>query len=766
MKHYVSSPTRKKAKPQEPTVDLPPWETTSVVGTRVPRIDGYERVTGSATYTMDVTLPGMIHAVIVRCPHAHARVLSVDTSRAEALPGVSGIVTAATSGASIPWYSGGNGPTSVLFDEHCRYAGEEVAAIAADTLLQAYDAANAVGVEYEVLPFVSSAREALETNAPFIHSGSNLQEDPWTYERGDVEAGFNEADVILEENFSTACQIHTPLETFVTVAKWDGDRLTVWVSTQGVFGLQQPLADAFGLPLSSVHVSCKYMGGGFGSKLALGKHTVIASLLARQTGKPVKLALSREETFLCEGNRPANEIRLKVGAKSDGTLTALDGSFLGTVGAYPSGATSPYLALALYQCENARVQATDVYSNAGVARAMRAPGFPQCAWALEQMIDALAHEIGMDPVEFRMRNEATTLQSRGNMPYTSNGLHRCLSEGAREFGWSESRVSSDSDNHLRKGVGVAAGMWGWPGDTGTTVFVKLLSDGSVNLNMGAADIGTGTKTVMAMIVSEELGLPLEKIQVEHADTATTQFSPASGGSQTVVITAPAVRLAAVEAKRQLLDIAAGELDLPANELAVENGIVGPIGDVGAGLHIEELDGLQIRHSIVGVGHRPPFSTDRIALPFAAQFVEVEVNMRTGAIKLIRMLAAHDSGRVMNRFTYDNQVFGGFTMGIGFGMTEARIIDGRQTGKVLNANWHSYKIPTMMDFPNDSTCYPIDPGDVECNNVGAKGLGEPATLPTAAAIANAVFNATGIRVLNAPITPMEMLRLIREQREEG
>ncbi len=760
MKYYLPEPQ------QDPTAmpaELPPWDETRVVGQALPRVDAYERVSGTAVYSLDLALPDMLHAAIVRCPHAHARVRRVDTSRAEAMPGVRAVITASTPGAALPWHFGGQGATSTLFDEHCRFAGEEIAAVASETPHQAWDAARAVEVEYEVLPFVVDMEKALEQGAPAIHDAGNLL-DTSTYERGDVEAGFAEADVVLEATYRTPCEIHAPMETFVSVARWDGDRLTVWDSTQGVFGRQVELARYFRLPLASVRVICPYMGGGFGSKLTTGKYTVIAALLARMTARPVKLALTREESFLSEGNRPPNVIKLKAGVKRDGTLTALKGEFLGTGGAYPTGSASPYLIQVLYRCPNVHTATTDVYTNAGKGRAFRAPGFPNCAWALEQMIDALAGEIGMDPVEFRLKNIATVLQTRDDMPYTSIGLGECISEGAEAFGWPAARQGPREDGHIRRGVGMAAGMWGYPGDPRATVIIKLFADGSVNLNMGASDIGTGTKTVIAMVVAEELGVPLESIQIEHADTGTTQPAPASGGSQTLVVSAPAARAAANDVKRQLLEIAAEELERPADELVLRDGMVQPRDDEGAGVALAQLRGLQRRQMIVAIGRRHPHPEGKIALPFVAQFAEVEVNTLTGEVRVVRLVAAHDSGRVINRLTYENQVFGGMTMGIGFGLTEDRVLDS-QTGKMVNANWHDYKIPTAKDVPLDQTCVYIDPHDTECNTTGCKGLGEPATIPTAAAIANAVYHATGARVTQAPITAMQVVRLLAEKRGE-
>ncbi len=749
---------------QSPDAALPPWGETRVIGKAIPRIDAYERVSGSAVYPRDIALPGMLHAAIVRCPHAHARVKKVDISGAEKMPGVRAIITGETPEAKIPWYPGNKGPMSWLFDSHCRHEGEEIAAVAADSIEHARDAARAVKVEYEILPFVIDYESALKPGAPAVHEGGNRPGDPGVYERGNVSEGFAAADVVLEHTYRTPIQIHTTMEVHGSVAQWDGDRLTVWDTNQGVFGRRAELAQTFKLPLSSVRVISRYMGGGFGSKLELGKYTAIAAILSRMTARPVKLFLTREETFLCVGNRPANKITLKAGVKKDGTLTALEARLQGPVGAYPDGATSAYQIQDLYLCPNVRTEEEDIFINAGKSRAFRAPGFPQCGWALEQMMDALAGKLGMDPIELRLKNIATVSQVRKNQPYTSTGLRQCLTEGAKAFGWAEARRRKRDSGPVRRGVGIAAGMWGWEGEPMATAIVKLMSDASVNLNIGASDIGTGTKTVMAMVVSEELGITLDRIQVENADTATTQYSPDSGGSQTVLVNAPAVRAAAAAVKIELLAMAAKELGKPVSELSLRDGAVEAAGD-GKRVPIAELKFLAERQNLVGVGRRAPHPEGKVALPFIAQFAEVEVNTRTGAVRLIRMLAAHDSGRMMNRFTYENQVFGGITMSAGLALTEERVLD-RQTGKMVNANWHDYKLLTALDVPADLTCLPIDPHDTECNTVGSKGLGEPGTIPTAAAIANAGCDAIGARVFDGPITPARLLETLAQKGMEG
>jgi CO/xanthine dehydrogenase Mo-binding subunit len=759
--------------PETPSPKKSPlaWGKTEVIGKRMPRIDAYERVSGSAVYPSDTLLPDMLYGAILRSPHAHARVLSVDTREAEKRPGVRAVITGNTTGCDLEWpYL--RGFKTKLFDPLCRHEGEEVAAVAAETPYQAWDAVRAIRVRYEVLPFIADEQKALELGAPVLHQGGNRSGEAQVYERGNLEKGFAEADLVLEGNYRTESEIHTPMELHGCVAKWDGDRLTVWESTQGVYAVQARVAEVLGLPLAHVRVIGHYMGGGFGSKLQAGKYTIIASLLAKRSARPVKLFLTREETFLCVGNRPPSNMKIKAGVKKDGTLTALEFACVGTGGAYPAGGTSlvDWQVRDLYRCPNVRSTMTDVYINAGPARPFRAPGHPQGSWALEQMLDALAEEIRMDPVELRLQNIPTYSQAReGNPPYTTTGLRECLVEGAKAFEWGESKRKADETKKggsLRRGVGMASGLWfAGGGNPPSTIVVKLFSDGSVNLNMGASDLGTGTKTIMAMVVSEELGVPVGKIQIEHADTGTTQFATPSGGSKTVPTESPAVRAAAVEVKRQLLDLAGKELKMDPAGLMIQREEIVSRSDLTKRVKIGSLSDLKRRGVLLGVGYRGPNPEGKVVNPFVAQFCEVEVNLRTGETRVLRFLSANDSGRVMNRLTYDNQVFGGVTMGVGLALTEVRILDGKQTGKMVNRNWHDYKVPTALDVPTEFESLPIDPEDTEANTTGAKGLGEPVTIPTAAAVANAVYNATGIRVTTSPINPMKLGQLLSSRQQK-
>ncbi|MFP3982148.1 MAG: xanthine dehydrogenase family protein molybdopterin-binding subunit [Desulfurivibrionaceae bacterium] len=755
----------------EPGENPAAWKKTRIIGGSSPRVDAYERVSGTAIYPSDITLPNMIYGAILRCPHPHARVKKLDLSGAKKMDGIYAVLGGEAEEGKLKWpYS--EEVISRLFDPECRFEGEAVAAVAAATPYLARDALRAIKVEYEVLSHLVDERQALKSGVVEVHKGGNKVKEE-AYERGDVEKGFAEADVVLTREYRTSCELHTPVELHGCVANWEGDSLTIYESTQGVYAVQAKAAEMLGLPFSKVRVVGHYMGGGFGSKLQAGKYTIIAALLARQSGRPVKHFLSREETFLAAGNRPPANMKLKAGAKKDGTLTALEFEALGTGGAYPAGGTSllDWLARDLYTCPNVKTRTTDVYIHAGPARPFRAPGHPQCSWALEQMMDSLAEAVDLDPVDIRLRNVPEVSQAReGSPPYTTTGLKECLTKGAEAFGWQESRRKTasgrKSENHLKRGVGMGGCLW-VAGDGGppSTVVVKLFSDGSANLNMGASDIGTGTKTIMAMVVAEELGIKPEMIQIEHADTGSTQYATPSGGSKTVPTESPAVRAAAVEVKRQVLAMAAEDFDTDEENLSYIGDHVELKGDDSSRKRITEISRLKKRGVVIGVGYRGPNPEGKVVNPFAAQFCEVEVNTRTGEVRVVRFLGAHESGRVMDRLTFDNQVFGGIAMGIGLGLTEHRILDGKQTGKMVNRNWHDYKLPTALDIPEEQTSLAVEMPDHEANSTGAKGLGEPVTIPTAAAIANAIYDATGVRVSESPANPLNLKSLLAEHYRE-
>jgi len=746
---------------QAPATTPEPWTETKIVGKPIMRVDAFDRVSGTAIYPSDVVLPDMLHAAILSCPHAHAIAKKVDTSAAEKMPGVRAVLKDGVAGTNIPWFAAGQGQfASRLFDPHARYQGDEVAAVAADTIYQAWDAIRAIQVEWDVLPQVTTVEDAAKPDAPKVRDDGNKPQAGKPYVRGDVAAGFKAADAVVEHTFRTPYELHSPMEVHGCVAKWDGHHLTIWESTQGVYAVQSTVARALNLPLANVRAIGHYVGGGFGSKLDTGKYSVIAALLSRRTRRPVRLFLTREQEAQSMGNRPGFTISIKLGAKKDGTLVALQTSGIGSGGAYAGAGGMDYVMRELYACPNVLCENQSVYINAGPQRAFRAPGHPQGAWALEGAMDALAAKLAMDPLDLRKKNFAPVSQSRNNIPYTSNGLLKCYEDGAQAFGWKAARARPAQPGHIKRGVGVAAGMWqGGNGGPPATVIVKLFGDGSANLNMGAADIGCGTKTWGAQIVSEELGVPVEKISIEHADTGTTQFATPSGGSKTVPTESPAIRAAAIDVKQQLLAMAAEQLKLPDTDLELRGNEVVSKSDATKKVALGQIRAFSGRGLLVGVGYRGPNPQGKAINPWSVHFAEVEVNTKTGEVKVLRFLAAHDSGRIMNLKTFQNQVFGGVTMGIGFGLTEDRILDHKQLGKLLTVNLHDYKLPTALDAPADKSVVVVDPHDTECNTTGAKGVGEPATIPTAPAIANAVYHASGVRLTDAPMSPARVLQAL-------
>lgn len=737
------------------------------VGKKLTRVDGPERTTGKALYTFDVQLPGMLYGKILRSPHPHARIKSINTQRAERLPGVRAVL----SHKNIPKISFRR--QTFLFDEVVRYVGDEVACVIADDEEIAQDALELIEVEYEVLPFVLDPEEALQPCAPKLHPDGNLLGgQPELYQRGDIEQGFAQADVIVERTFRTQCALHNCMEPHGSVALWEGDSLTVWDSTQHIFGVREGLARLLGLPLHKVRVIKKYMGGGFGSKNNLGKYTVIAALGAKITGRPVKIVLDRHEENLATGNRPASVQHVKIGAKRDGALTALELKAIVAAGAYclwPPSLGGP--ARELYACPNVKTEQYTVFTNTGPLSAFRAPGYVEGTFALESLMDELARELKMDPIELRLKNYTEIDQTTGR-PYSTKGLREAYERGAKLFGWHERkaltspaasishRSATGEGSGVRatklRGVGMASQIWSGNGKPPAYAIVKLNPDGTATIITGTQDIGTGTKTVLAQIAAEELGFPLEKISVELGDTQLGLYAPLSAGSMTVASVGPAVRVAAHEARQQLLDVAAQVLEVPRDSLTIADGLFrSPALQKPVAVH-EVLKNLE-NFMIIGRGAREPNPEDVTVNTFGAQFAEVTVDIETGEVKVERIVAVHDSGRVINPLTLSSQIEGGIIQGLGYALYEQRVVD-RNTGIVLNDNLENYKLPTALDIP-EIVFEMIDRPDLRANNLGAKGVGEPPIIPTAAAIANAVANALGVRIYELPITREKILKAL-------
>jgi len=706
-----------------------------VVGREAPRLDGHQRARGEAIYTADLALPGMLHAAVLRSPFARARVKKLDLGKALALPGVLGAVEP--------------GDSHVL-EREPSFHGAPVAAVAAESSARAREAVALIEVEWEELEPLVDAEEA-------VRQGS-LLEEPRQYERGDPEAGFGEADVIVEAEYRTQTVLHNALETHQSVCRWEGDTLEIYISTQFIWGIRDSVSEQLDLPPDRVRVVCNFMGGGFGAKNSPGDYTYIAIALAEKTGRPVRCALTRREENLATGNRNATIQRLRAGARSDGTLVALEGEFVNAIGWKGfSGPTYGPMEM-LYACENVRTVTHGAKLNLPPNAAFRAPGFVEGTFGLECVLDELAARLELDPLELRRRNHADNDLVDGR-PFSSKNLLECYRRA--EPHWSRrDDMRARSEGPVRRGTGLASQIWYGGGGPPSYAWVRVGSDGRASVITAMQDIGTGTRTAMAQIAAEQLGLPLERVRVELGDSARGPYASISAGSSTTPSMGPAVRAAAADAARQILEIAGQRYHLEERVLSLRDGRV--VSTDGGSWPLEEVTGLLGDGQILGKGSRGPNPTGMRVLTFGIQVAEVAVDVETGEVRVERIAAIHDVGRVINPLGARSQVEGGIIQGVGHTLSEERLVD-PATGRVLTQTLDAYKLPTIADVPEIVTEL-LDIPDEHLTNLGSKGLGEPPIVPTAAAIVNAIRDATGADVRSLPVTREEMLRALAEARE--
>ncbi|HXX38941.1 MAG TPA: xanthine dehydrogenase family protein molybdopterin-binding subunit [bacterium] len=737
--------------------DLPVWQATeafTVVGTPVRRVDGADRVSGRARYTADLYPPGLLHAAVVRSPHPHARIARFDATAVERAPGVR-LVLSAANAPNIPWYNG----NSWVFDPELRYVGDEVAVVVADTPAQARDALDLIEVEYEVLPHALSIDAALRPDAVQVHVDGNLLGGPERYERGDVEAGLSQAHATVEVPADTPDVLHHSMETHGSIVYWDGDMLTVWDSTQHIFGVRRQVASALGIALDHVRVLSRFMGGGFGSKNAAGKYTIIAAIASRRLGRPVKLMLTRAEESQVAGKRPHSVQRMRLGATRDGILTALDYWGASNLGAY-RGIGSPLAGPAkeLYACPNVRVEVLNVFTHMPPASAFRGPGYLEGTVALECAMEALADKLGIDPLELRLRNYAETDQVLGR-PYSSKFLREAYERAAKAAGW-ERRAATPpapvTGHGKRRGLGMATQIWGGAGSPPAYAEMRLNSDGTAEVRIGTQDIGTGVKTALAQVAAEVLTLPVDRVTVSLGDTD-LPYSPLSAGSQTLVSCGPAVRMAADEVRRHLLDTAASLLEAALSDIRLEAGRAFVAGVPERGMTVAEIARRMGNFALAGRGFRGANPDGVTIRTFGAQVAEVEVDLDTGEVTVLRVVACHDVGRVINPLAYASQIEGGVIQGLGMALWEEHVTD-PDTGAALDLGFDGYAVPRSVVIP-EIVALAVDKPDPIANNLGAKGVGEPPIIPTPAAVANAVANAIGARVTSLPITPQKVLRAL-------
>jgi xanthine dehydrogenase YagR molybdenum-binding subunit len=721
---------------EEDALEQWPEGPLTVVGRPAARKDAPERVRGEARYTADIQLPGMLHAAVLRSPHAHARVRRIDLAPALELPGVRAAL----------------GPGEVKgLEEEAGYAGAPVAAIAADTFAQARGALRAIDVEWEELEIVLDPEAAVARGL--------LTQEPARYERGDFERALAEADVVVEGTYRTSVVLHNSMETHQAVCEWIGDTLNVYISTQYIWGVRESVAAELGLPADKVRVVCEFMGGGFGSKNDPGEYTFIAAELARRTGRPVRCALTRREENIGAGNRNATIQKLTVGARSDGTLVALGGEFVNAVGWAGWSAPTDGPMQSLYACDHVRTVRYGARVNTPPMKAFRAPGYVEGTFGLECLIDELAAKLELDPLELRRRNHA---DSNDGTPFSSKNLLACYDLAQKHWD-RRGEVRARSDSTWKRGVGMASQIWFGGGGPPSYAWTRVTSDGRITVVTAMQDIGTGTRTAMAQIAAEELGVPLGRVEVVLGDTARGPYATLSAGSSTVPSVGPAVRAAAADAKRQLIEIAAQRHHLEERVLDIRDGIV-VSADGNLSQPLEELVGLLEDAQILGKGGRGPNPTGMSVLTFGMHVVEVAVDVETGEVHVERVAAAHDVGRIINVLGAQSQVEGGVIQGIGHTLSEQRLLDPK-TGGVLTSTLDSYRMPTIADVP-EIVCEFVDEPDKHLTNLGSKGLGEPPIVPVAAAIANAIRDATGADVHELPISREELLRALREAQERA
>ena len=704
------------------------------VGRPAPRKTGPLRARGEARYTADLKLPGMLHAAVLRSPHASARVKKISLEPALAAPGVRAAV--------------GPGDMDVLTDEP-GYQGHAVAAIAADTIEQAREALELLELEWEV-------REPLLDPDEAVRRGQ-LVGGPSRYNRGDVDRALAEADVVVEAEYRTQTVLHNSMETHQSICEWRGDSLDVYISTQSIWGVRDEIAGALGLAPDKVRVVCEFMGGGFGSKNGANDHTFVAAELSRRTGRPVRCALTRREENLAAGNRNATIQRLTAAARSDGTLVALAGEFVNATGWSGWSASTDGPMQMLYDCENVRTALYPAKINTPPMKAFRAPGFVEGTFGLECLLDELAARLEVDPLELRRLNYANSTDDR---PYSSKHLMECYRRA--EPHWQRrDEVRGRSEGPWKHGVGLASQVWYGGGGPPCYAWARLGSDGRATVITAMQDIGTGTATAMAQVAAEELGLPLDRIDFVFGDSARGPYAVTSAGSSTMPSMGPAVRSAAADAARQVIEIAAQRYEQDEGALSLDGGNV--ISSDGGSWPIEEVVGLLEDAQILGQGARGPNPTGMQVLTFGVQVAEVAVDVETGEIRVERVVAIHDVGRVINPLGASSQVEGGIIQGIGHTLSDDRLID-PQSGITLNQTLDAYKLPTIADVPEIVTEL-LDIPDEHLTNLGSKGLGESPIVPTAAAIANAIRDATGADVRSLPISREEMLRALAEAREK-
>lgn len=727
------------------------------------RVDGVAKVTGQARYCGDHPSPGLLHAVLVTSTVAAGDIEEMDVGMAQSMPGVHCILTPFNA-PRLPEggrASAGQMPAgrtlTLLQDTTVYYNNQPIGVVVADTLVRALEAARHVRVRYRQRPAVLDFNQARQN----AYAPEKAKDEPADTVRGDVEAGLRDAAATVDAVYTTPLQHHNPMEPHATVAAWDGNLLTLYDSTQYVYGVRQTVAKALGIPLETVRVICPYVGGGFGGKGSVWSHVVLAAMAARHTGRAVRLTLERPQMFGEAGARPHTEQRMVLAANADGTLRAVRHASLSSTSFLEDWLEPTAMPTRmLYRSDALETQHRLLKLNMGTPTFMRAPGDASGSFALESALDELAWELGIDPIELRLRNDTAIDLGRG-LPFSSRPLRDCFRLGAERFGWSRRALMPGAmrDGDKLVGMGVATATYPAMRQRGSAV-VSLLPDGTLWVRSGTQDLGTGTYTMMARVAADAFGLPAHHVRAELGDTQYPE-APISGGSQSVASVAPAVQQAAGAVRDMLIERLVGD---PASPLY---GAAASDVDIAQGTAycrsaphrretvVEAARRQRAQTLTASATTEPGDEKERYSMhSFGAVFAEVGVDADLGEVRVRRMLGNYAVGRLLSPKTGRSQLYGGLVWGIGFALHERSDID-PQCGRIVNANLAEYHVPVNADVGEIEVLL-VNDDDRQFNPLGARGVGEIGIVGAVAAIANAVFHATGRRIRDLPITPDKVL----------
>ena len=760
------------------------------VGKSVPRIDGLGMVTGQTKYAFDVSFPNMLVGKMLRSPHPHAKILSIDTSEAEKLPGVRAIITAQDTHqikfGSNEYFFPHTIDQMALEADKVRYVGDEFGAVAAVDEETADKALKLIKVEYEKLPHVVDVQEAMKPGAPLIHESLNNIAVILPVNFGNPDRALKEADYIREDEFFAPAAHQTAMEPHVCVGQWEtfSNKVTLWASSQAPFKCREALAKTLKMDLNDVRVIKLAVGGGFGGKLEMLPMDFAACLLSKKAGGlPVKICYNREEEFLASRRKHGMIYRLKSGIKKDGTLVAMTGEVIADGGAYCSYGPTVLAAAIMrifmvYRIEHFRVTGYRVYTNTPISGAMRGFGGVQAGFAIESHMDMLAAGVGMDPVEFRLKNiTGPNMTTVNKMKLTTNGLRECIDRACDAAQWTQ-KHGQQRAKCRGIGIGIAADVMGskmYKSHESAGSIVKVEEDGSVYLFTGAADTGQGSNTALSQIAAQELGVSYGRIKCKSGDTEITPFDTGSFASRVTFISGNATILAARDAKAQILKVISEENNVPLEDLDIRAEEVLRLSD---GKVLMDFDkALELAYSfhygrqIIGRGSYNPKTTPidfrtgegnvSGSYGFEAQIAEVEVDTDTGEVTLLKLYDAHDIGKAINPQSVEGQIEGSLAMGIGYTFLENLHFD--KKGRPANGNFAHYRLPRTMGMPPMESIL-VETDDPE-GPFGAKGMGEASLLPTSAAIANAIEDAIGVRIRELPITPDKIIKALQEKEQQ-